>query len=281
MKELVMESYGKVNLALDVLYKREDGYHEINSVMQQISLKDTLIFSDLKQGIVIESDSKNIPLDENNLVHRAWLKLKEISNINRGIHIRIEKNIPVAAGLAGGSSNCATTLVALNQLWNLGLSMRELMDIGVSIGADIPFCLLGGTAKAQGIGEVLTKLKPFKDKYILLGNPGIEVSTLDAYKKIDLNKVRLNIDELIKCMEDEDLKCVAKNFKNAMEPAIIKEHPIISQIKDSMLLNGALGALMSGSGPTVFGLFDDQDKMLFAKNKLLEKIDTVYNCITI
>lgn len=281
MKELIMQSYGKVNLALDVLYKREDGYHEINSVMQQISLKDTLIFSDLKQGIVIESDSKKIPLDENNLVHRAWLKLKEISNINRGIHIRIEKNIPVAAGLAGGSSNCATTLVALNQLWNLGLSMRELMDIGVSIGADIPFCLLGGTAKAQGIGEVLTKLKPFKDKYILLGNPGIEVSTLDAYKKIDLNKVRLNIDELIKCMEDEDLKCVAKNFKNAMEPAIIKEHPIISQIKDSMLLNGALGALMSGSGPTVFGLFDDQDKMLFAKNKLLEKIDTVYNCITI
>lgn len=281
MKELVMESYGKVNLALDVLYKREDGYHEINSVMQQINLKDTLTFSDLNVGIIIESDSNNIPLDERNLVHRAWLKLKEISKTNRGIHIKIEKRLPVAAGLAGGSSNCAATLVALNQLWNLGLSLEELMDIGVSIGADIPFCLLGGTAKAEGIGEKLTKLKPFKDKYILLGNPGIEVSSADAYNKIKLNKYRINIDKLIQYMESENLECVAKNLKNVMEPAIIMEHPIISQIKDIMLENGALGALMSGSGPTVFGLFEDQDRMLFAKNKLLEKIDRVYNCITI
>ena len=148
--------------------------------MQQISLKDTLIFSELKQGIIIESDSKDIPLDENNLVHRAWLKLKEISKTDRGIHIKIEKNIPVAAGLAGGSSNCATTLLALNELWDLGLSIKELMDIGVSIGADIPFCLLGGTAKAEGIGERLTKLKPFSKKHILLGNPSIEVSSADA-----------------------------------------------------------------------------------------------------
>lgn len=281
MKEIIMESYGKVNLALDVLYKREDGYHEINSVMQQINLKDTLIFSDLKEGIIIESDSKDIPLNEHNLVHRAWLKLKEISKINRGIHIKIEKRIPVAAGLAGGSSNCAATLLALNQLWDLGLSLETLMYIGVSIGADIPFCLLGGTAKAQGIGDRLTKLKPFKEKYILLGNPGIEVSSADAYNKINLNKDRLNIDKLIICMGNEDLKCVAKNMKNAMEPGIIKEYPVISQIKDIMIDNGALGALMSGSGPTVFGLFEDQDKMLFAKNKLLEKIDKVYDCLTI
>lgn len=281
MKEIIMESYGKINLALDVLYKRDDGYHEINSVMQQIDLKDTLIFSDLKEGIIIESNSKDIPLDENNLVYRAWLKLKETSKTNRGIHIKIRKRIPVAAGLAGGSSNCASTLVALNELWDLGFSLTQLMDIGVTLGADIPFCLLGGTAQAEGIGERLTKLKPFKDKYILLGNPGIEVSSADAYNMISLNEERININELIQCMENDDLKCVSDNFKNAMEPGIIEQYPIITQIKDIMTSNGALGALMSGSGPTVFGLFEDEETLLFAKKKLLQKIDKVYSCITI
>ena len=281
MRELIIESYGKVNLALDVLYKREDGYHEINSIMQQISLKDRLVFSDKKEGIIIESNDRDLPLDSSNLVHRAWERLKEISGVNRGIHIKIDKQIPIAAGLAGGSANGAATLKALNTLWDLNLSTEELMAIGKSLGADVPFCILGGTASAKGIGERLTPLKPFKNKFILLGNPGIGISTAYAYSKLDTSVERIDIDNLISCMNNEDLPCVAKRMKNIMEPYIIKENPIIGEIKRSMIKHGALGALMSGSGPTVFGLFDDKEKMLFAQRKLSEKINKVYNCTTI
>lgn len=281
MQELIIESYGKVNLALDVLYKREDGYHEINSIMQQINLKDKLIFKEHREGIIIESNNNEVPLDSSNLVYRAWEKMKSISGINRGIHIRIEKNIPIAAGLAGGSSNGAATLKALNTLWGLNLSQDELMNIGKSLGADVPFCIMGGTAHAQGIGEKLTALKPFKDKFLLLGNPGIGISTAYAYSKLDLSGMRYDMDELIQSMENEDLPSVARNLKNRMEAAIIKENSIIGEIKRLMIKNGALGALMSGSGPTVFGLFDDQDKLIFTHRKLSEKIKKVYNCITI
>lgn len=281
MRELIIESYGKVNLALDVLYKREDGYHEINSIMQQISLKDRLIFSDKKEGIIIESNDKDLPLDSSNLVHRAWEKLKNISGINRGIHIKIDKQIPIAAGLAGGSANGAATLRALNTLWDLNLSTEELMVIGKSLGADVPFCILGGSASAKGIGEKLTPLKPFKNKFILLGNPGIGISTAYAYSKLDTSVERIDIDNLIDFMNNEDLPSVAKHMKNIMEPYIIKENPIIGEIKRSMIKHGALGALMSGSGPTVFGLFDDKEKMIFAHRKLSEHINKVYNCTTI
>ena len=281
MKELVLESYGKINLALDVLYKREDNYHEISSIMQQISLKDILKYRDNKDGIIMESSDKELPLDSTNLVYRAWEKMKIITGINRGIIIDIEKNIPIAAGLAGGSSNAATTLKALNTLWEAGLSDQELMEIGESLGADVPFCIMGGTARAEGIGEKLTSLNPFKGKYILLGNPGIGISTEYAYSRLDLNKKRIDIDALVRCMHEEDLACVGKKIQNIMEVPISKEHPIIQEIKRIMLENGALGALMSGSGPTVFGLFDDKDKMIFAHRKLSKRIKKVYNCTTI
>lgn len=281
MRNLTIESFGKVNLALDVLYKRKDGYHEINSVMQQIDLKDILIFKDLKEGIIIESNSIELPLDNSNLVHKAWEKMKEVTGINRGIHIRLEKNIPIAAGLAGGSSNAAATLRALNILWDVGFTQEELMKIGKTLGADIPFCIMGGTAKAEGIGEKLTRLKSFSKKHLLLGNPGIGISTAYAYSKIDLNEERLDMDNFINCMGDDDLYCVAKSMKNIMEKPIIKEYPIIAEIKEIMIKNGALGSLMSGSGPTVFGLFDDLDKLKFAQRKLSERVNKVYNCITI
>lgn len=281
MQDLIIDSYAKVNLALDVLYKRDDGYHEINSIMQQISLKDTIVFSDRRYGIIIESQEKELPLDSSNLAYRAWEKMKNITGINRGIHIKIEKNIPIAAGLAGGSSNGATTLKAINQLWDLKLTQEELMSIGKTLGADVPFCILGGTARAQGIGELLTPLKPFKDKYILLANPGIGISTAYAYSKINLDSNRYDINGLIQCMEKEDLPSVAKMMKNRMEEAILKEYPIIVEIKRTMVKLGALEALMSGSGPTVFGLFDDRDKMLFAHKKLSHRIKKAYNCATI
>ncbi len=281
MEELTMESYGKINLFLDVLYKREDGYHELNTVMQQISLKDKLTFREIESGIKLESFGLKIPLDSTNLVYKAWEYLKDLSGVEKGIHIIIEKNIPVAAGLAGGSSNAAATLKALNQLWNLNLSLEELMKIGGKIGADIPFCLLGGTALAQGIGDVLTPLKSFNDIHILLGNPGIGVSSEYAYSKINLEeKDHLDISKLIEYMDKKDIKSVASSLENIMETFIIEEHPIIQQIKDNMISSGALGTLMSGSGPTVFGIYQDEESIIEAKKKLLKIIDKVYICKT-
>lgn len=282
MEPLIIESYGKINLGLDVLYKRADGYHELNTVMQQISLKDKLIFKEIDSGIKVESRGLKIPLDSTNLVYRAWELLKELSGIEKGIHITIEKNIPVAAGLAGGSSNGAATLKALNQLWNLNLSIEELMKIGVKLGADIPFCLLGGTALAEGIGDILTPLKSFNNVHILLGNPGLGVSTEYAYSKLELEEKKdIDISKLISCMDKKDLKCVGSSLENIMERTIIEENPIIKEIKDNMLASGALGTLMSGSGPTVFGLYEDEQSIKNAKQKLLEIIDKVYICKTI
>lgn len=281
MEPLIIDAYGKINLALDVLYKRSDGYHEINTVMQQISLKDRLIFKELDKGIEIESRGLKVPLDGSNLVCKAWEHLKAVSGIDKGIHITIEKNIPIAAGLAGGSTDAAATLKALNQLWNLNLSKERLMEIGVKIGADVPFCLLGGTALAEGIGEVLTPLDSFQGVHILLGNPGIGVSTEYAYGKLDLkNKDPHDLNRLIACIKSRDLECVGESVENIMEAEIIGENPIIKAIKQNMLSTGALGTLMSGSGPTVFGIYQDKPSIIKAKEKLLEIIDKVYICET-
>lgn len=272
MKELVLESYGKINLGLDILYKRKDDYHELRTIMQQISLKDIITIKKIKEGIIIESDNKNIPLDYTNLVYRAWEKLKEKTGINKGVHIKIHKKIPVAAGLAGGSTNAASVLKGLNQLWNLELSDEELRVIGKELGADIPYCIMGGTALAEGIGEKLTKLRSFRGKDILLMNPGIAISTADIYSKLNLErKERIDIKSIISSIKNDDIESVAHNIENIMEEVVIGENPIIGQIKRDMIKHGALGSLMSGSGPTVFGLFDDEDKLIYCQNKLLTK----------
>lgn len=281
MEEFIMDSFGKVNLALDILYKRDDGYHEIKSIMQRISLKDRLIFKEINEGIIIESNHLEVPIDSTNLVYRAWEKLSEIAGVAKGVKIIIEKNIPLAAGLAGGSSNGAATLIALNKLWKLNLSEIELMKIGKELGADIPFCVMGGTALAQGIGERLTKLKPFSNKHILLCNPGIAISTADAYERCRSLDKRIDIDGMISSIEDDDLNGVAEKMANTMEDPMIKEYPIIGDIKDIMLKNGALGSLMSGSGSTVFGLYDDEEKMKFTVKKLSSITDKVFICETL
>lgn len=281
MRELIMDSYGKVNLALDILYKRNDGYHEIKSIMQRISLRDRLIFEEIDHGFVIESNHSQVPKDETNLVYRAWEKLVAITGENRGIKVIIEKNIPVAAGLAGGSTNGATTLLALNELWDLKLSEDELMEIGRSLGADVPFCIMGATALAEGIGEKLTKLKPFSGKHILLCNPGIAISTEHAYSQVEFSDKRIDIEAMIRAIDADDLKTLAENMGNTMEGPMIEEYPIIGEIKKLMLGNGALGALMSGSGSTVFGLYDDEEKMRFTEKKLLDIGDKVYLCKTL
>lgn len=272
MKEIVMESYGKINLGLDILYKREDNYHEINTIMQQISLSDTLIIREIKEDIELDCNNKELPLDSTNLVYHAWKKIQEKTGINRGIQINIHKRIPIAAGLAGGSSNAAAVLKGLNELWNVGLSEKELREIGVEIGADVPYCIMGGTALAEGIGEKLTKLRPFRGKNLLLINPGIGVSTTEVYNSLRLEKQpRMDIKRIISSIEKDDIKSVAESITNIMEEVVIERNPIISEIKKDMLKYGALGSLMSGSGPTVFGLFDDLAQLELSEKILKEK----------
>ena len=283
MDEIVLEAYGKINLSLDVLFKRDDGYHEINSIMQQIDLKDIVILKNRDKGIKIECTDKNIPLDNTNLVYKAWEKIVEKTGVDRGIHIIIDKKIPIASGLAGGSADAAVVLKGLNTLWNLKLSEEELMALGLEIGADVPFCIMGGTACAQGIGEKLTKLKSFSNKMVLLANIGVPISTVDVYKNLNLDNMqnRIDIDKMIKYMEDDDLPKLAESMANVMEDVVFKEYPIIEKIKKDMIRNGALGSIMSGSGATVFGLFDNEEKLHKCKGELEKKVEKVFITKTI
>lgn len=281
MKKIVTYAHGKINLSLDIRSKREDGYHEIDSVMQEIDLKDRLTFKKRDKDIVIESNSPHIPLDFHNLVYKVWEKMKLYTGIDKGIHVNIEKTIPVSAGLAGGSSNAAATFKALNELWELDLSKEELMALAKDIGADIPFCIMGGTAYAKGIGEVLTPLKSFRDINVLICNPGFEVSTQYAYSQIDLSDKKIDTKRIIEYVEKRDIVGVSRDMKNKMERAIIKRYPVIESIKKEMIENGALGSLMSGSGPTVFGIFEDEGKMQFAKQRLLTRYPLTYSSKTV
>ena len=219
MKEICVESFGKINLSLDVVNKRSDGYHNIESIMQEIDLKDIVTLKSRKEGIVIRSNSDEIPLGKGNLVYKAWELMKEKSARNNGVEIYIEKNIPVSSGLAGGSSNAAAVLKGLNELWELNYSLEELQDIGVRIGADVPFCLLGGTAYARGIGEELEVLADFKDKHILLANNGKSISTPYVYEALQIGSSarKTNINEKIKYIEENDIYGLADNLENIME----------------------------------------------------------------
>lgn len=274
MNEIILDAYGKINLALDVLHKRHDGYHEINTIMQEIDLKDTIILRNRPKGISIECTDERIPTDERNLAYKAWEKIVEKTKEIRGVDIIIKKRIPLAAGLAGGSTDAAAVLKGLNILWDLGLSQRELMEIGKEIGADVPFCILGGTAQAKGIGEKLKSLRSFSNKLILLANIGVEVPTQHVYKSLNLKEKKsvLDMDKLVRYIEDDDLIGVANNMGNFLESVVLKEYPVIEKIKEEMLELGALGALMTGSGPTVFGIFDDEAKLYSCKEKMEGKI---------
>lgn len=277
MKKIEVDAYAKINLSLDVLNRREDGYHELEMVMQQLALKDTITIEERESGFSIDSNSKDIPLDSSNLVYKAYSIIKEKFNINRGIHIHIEKNIPVAGGLAGGSTDAAAVLKGLNTLWELNISEEQLMDIGVKIGADVPYCIMGGTALARGIGEKLTRLKSFSDRLILIANPGFSVSTAHVYNNLKLDKItdRPKTQLILKYIEDGNTEFVAKEMKNVLETVTISENPILNEIKNQMIKDGALGSLMSGSGPTIFGIFDNPESMEKCKRNLEHTIKTV------
>lgn len=280
MNSIDLKSRAKVNLSIDVLGKREDGYHLVEMIMQTIDLYDKLKITEIEENsILIKSNSLDIPLNEDNIMYKAVNLLKNQFNIEKGIEISIEKNIPVAAGMAGGSSNAAAVLVGLDKLWNLGLSENELKDIGLKLGADVPFCITGGSALAEGIGEKLTNIKGLpEDLNILVCKPNIFVSTKEVYQSLNMDKVkrRPKNKELIDALQKEDVKFISENMVNVLEEVTSLKYSEIGQIEDIMIKNKALGSMMSGSGPTVFGLFDNKDCAIKAKKDLQAKYNQVY-----
>ena len=258
---IVLKSYGKINLGLDVLRRREDGYHEVRMIMQTVGLYDVLTMKKRKDDkIKMTCNLSFLPTDERNLVYKAVKLIKDKYHIKDGVEINLSKRIPVAAGMAGGSSNCAAALKGMNQLFDLGLSIDELCEIGVTLGADVPYCIWGGTALSEGIGEKLSRVDAMPDCYILIAKPGISVSTAFVYKNLDLPALSKNpdIDGMLECLKEKDLTGICNRLENVLETVTIKEYPIIEKVKKHLMDQGAKGALMSGSGPTIFAIFEDK-----------------------
>jgi len=253
------KAYGKINIALDIVGKREDGYHLLEMIMQSIELYDEIEIEMIKDGIEIKCNKHFIPTDGRNLAYKAAELFIKNYNINSGVSIDIEKNIPVAAGLAGGSTDCALVLKLMNKLFKIDATDEELMKLGVTLGADVPYCIKGGTALCEGVGEVVTPLDSFKNHIVVLVKPPFGVSTRDVYRNFDIDKAKIhpNTRDLINRMKENDLNYVANNMRNLLENVTLRKHKIIYNIKEVMVAKGALGSMMSGSGPTVFGLFDD------------------------
>lgn len=263
----------KINLGLDVIGKRPDGYHDVRMIMQSINLYDSITITKTKSPkITVKTNLSYLPTNENNLVYRAADLLISEFNITDGVFINLEKHIPVAAGLAGGSSDAAATLLGINKLFRLGLSKRELMQRGVTLGADIPFCLLRGTALSEGIGEVLTPLPPMPKCHIIIAKPDISVSTKYVYDNLTLDEttVHPDIDGMVELLTEQDLHGIANKLSNVLEQVTVTKYPIIREIKQFLIDHGALNSLMSGSGPTVYGIFHDRDIAYQAKKHLIQ-----------
>ncbi|WP_432662521.1 4-(cytidine 5'-diphospho)-2-C-methyl-D-erythritol kinase [Wukongibacter baidiensis] len=275
MDELKIKAYAKINLSLDVLNKRPDGYHNVKMVMQQITLYDEIILQKIDKGIILTTDCSFLPNDISNIAYKAADSMIKKYGIEGGINIKIQKNIPIAAGLAGGSSDAAAVIKGMNILYDLNLPLEELMEIGAGIGADVPFCILGDGALAEGIGEKLTKIKGLRSGWIVLSKPNICVSTADAYGNLRLDNIkdRPNTDELLDALERDNLYDVANNLCNVFEQGIFYKNPIVKIIREKMLEYGAIGSLMSGSGPSVYGVFKDYNKARSA----YEKLKLLYN----
>lgn len=262
MKEISVKALAKINLGLDVVRRREDGYHEVRMVMQTIHLFDRLQIARNRSGeITLSTNLPFLPTNENNLVYKAAKLLKDEFQIKDGIDVKLHKHIPVAAGMAGGSTDAAAVLYGMNRIFDLGLSGTDLMKRGVHIGADVPYCLMRGTALAEGIGEELTALPPMVKCPVLIAKPQISVSTKFVYENLKLNEqtIHPDIDRLVEDIKAKDLQKIAGDMGNVLETVTIPNYPIIAQIKEHMMDHGALNAMMSGSGPTVFGLFENED----------------------
>ena len=261
MDKIKLKALGKINLGLDVLGRRPNGYHDVRMVMQTVYLYDQILLEKTdKEGISLETNLFYLPVNENNLAYRAAKMLIDEFAIKEGVHISLEKHIPVAAGMAGGSSNAAAVLYGMNRLFQLGLTDQELMDRSVQLGADVPYCIMRGTVLAEGIGEELTPLPAMPKCHVLLAKPPISVSTQKVYEKLDAQEVTKHpdIDGILLGLQTGDLEKITSSMGNVLENVTITEYPQIERIKDVMKEEGALNAMMSGSGPTVFGIYDDK-----------------------
>ena len=260
MNSISLKAYAKINIGLDVTGKLPDGYHLVKMIMQNIDLYDEVVLTENASGdIRLDMNVDFLPTDERNLAYKAAKLMKEDFGIDRGIDIYIRKNIPAAAGMAGGSTDAAAVMTGMNKLFDLNIDRNILMEHGLKLGADVPYCIMGGTALAEGIGDKLTQLSPCPDCYVLVAKPDISVSTAYVYMNLVLDDttVHPDIDMVRNALESGDIRTAAQNMGNLLENVTQKEYPVISEIKHIMDDNGALGSLMSGSGPTVFGLFDD------------------------
>ena len=273
MNDISVKALAKINLGLDVVRRREDGYHEVRMVMQTIHLFDRLEISRNDSGrITMETNLSFLPTNENNLVYKAAKLLQDEFAIKDGVHVWLHKYIPVAAGMAGGSTDAAAVLYGMNRIFELGLTKEQLMERGVKIGADVPYCIMRGTALAEGIGEKLTKLPPMVKCPVLIAKPQISVSTKFVYENLKLNDntIHPDIDRLVADISEGDLIRIAADMENVLETVTIPEYPVIAEIKENMMQNGAVNAMMSGSGPTVFGLFADESTAVKAYEAMKE-----------
>ncbi|RAZ65836.1 4-(cytidine 5'-diphospho)-2-C-methyl-D-erythritol kinase [Planococcus maitriensis] len=274
---LYVKAPAKINLTLDVLYKRPDNYHEIEMIMTTVDLADRIGLQGTAKGIHIQSADRFVPNDSRNLAYQAAQLIKDTFNIKTGVIISLDKQIPVAAGLAGGSSDAAATLKGLNQLWQLNLSLDELAELGAKIGSDVSFCVYGGTALATGRGEVIEELPAPPHCWVILAKPSLGVSTADVYGAFDPDKAEHpDTQAMIAALREGNYEAMCDNLGNALESVTMNMHPEVGQIKEQMIKFGADAVLMSGSGPTVFGLVNQEARIPRIYNGLRGFCSEVY-----
>ena len=274
MESIRLKARAKINLGLDVIGRRENGYHDVRMVMQTVGLYDRIIMTRIpEEEIRIKTNIGFLPVNENNLVYKAIMLMKNKYKLDGGIEVDLNKFIPVAAGMAGGSSDAACAVFGMNRGFEINVSMRELMKLGVEIGADVPYCLMRGTALAEGIGEKLTRLPDMPFCHILIAKPPVNVSTKLVYEKLDNTDVKLHpdIDGIIEAIKLKDVALVASRMGNVLESVTVPLYPVIDSIKKDMIEHGAMNAMMSGSGPTVFGIFPDEQSMIACQQFLRQK----------
>lgn len=274
MNQIELRALAKINLGLDVLGRRENGYHDVRMIMQSIYLYDEVkIIKRKEPGIALATNLGFLPAGEGNIAYKAAQMLMEEFRIGQGVDIVLDKHIPVAAGLAGGSSDAAAVLFGMNRLFGLRLTQKDLMDRGVKLGADVPYCIMRGTVLAEGIGEELSVLPPMPKCTVLIAKPPVSVSTKTVYEALDAREIteHPDIDGIIEGLKQGDVKAVASSMGNVLEAVTVPMYPVIDEIKREMKAAGALGAMMSGSGPTVFGLFENRAAAKAAQRKIREK----------
>ena len=263
MREIKLKARAKINLGLDVVRKREDGYHEVRMIMQMINLYDKITLRQRTEpGITVSTNLSYLPVNEDNLVYRSAKLLMDEFQVSGGLEIVLQKYIPVAAGMAGGSSDAAAVMVGVNRMFHLGLSKKQLMERGVKIGADVPFCIMRGTALAEGIGEKLTTLPAMPHCSLVIAKPKVHVSTKFVYGNLKADEIteHPDIDGQVQALRDNDLEQIVAKMGNVLETVTIPAYPVIDKIKQTMIRHGAMGAMMSGSGPTVFGVFEREEQ---------------------